>query len=136
MLELNKYDSKVAIGVVNPNKEVQMSNWQLVLLEPARVVLSQISQFVMGALLVIFILLIGWVIAKVVSGLIQKGLDAIRFNDISAKIGLTDLLTKGNVQLSPSALLVSAVLATGTRSACGRWRWSHCSHCPSTCGWL
>ena len=42
-----------------------MSSWQIVLLEPARTVLAQISQFMVNALLVIIILLIGWLLSKV-----------------------------------------------------------------------
>ena len=49
-----------------------MSNWQVVLLEPAKTVLSQISQFLVNVLLVVIILIIGWIIAKIIKTLVIK----------------------------------------------------------------
>ena len=49
-----------------------MSSWQVVLLEPARTVLAQISQFMVNALLVIIILLIGWLLSKVIKSAICR----------------------------------------------------------------
>ena len=49
-----------------------MSSWQVVLLEPARTVLSQISQFLVNMLLVIVILIIGWLISKVIRAVVSR----------------------------------------------------------------
>lgn len=82
-----------------------MSNFQAVLLEPAKTVLSQISQFLINLLLVVIILIIGWVIAKVIKGLVAKVLKTIRLDDISGRIELDDLLAKGGIKYSLSDLI-------------------------------
>ena len=82
-----------------------MSSWQVVLLEPARTVLSQIGQFLVNILLVIVILIIGWSISKLIRTLITKGLKMAKFDDLSEKIGLADLLGKGGIAYSLSDLV-------------------------------
>ncbi|MEI6437801.1 MAG: hypothetical protein WCO69_03510 [Candidatus Omnitrophota bacterium] len=90
-----------------------MYGWDQIILDPVKTMITKVASFVPVLFGALVILLAGWIIAKVASGLVQKALEAIKFNDISAKIGLTDLLSKGNVPLSPSALLVSAVYWSG-----------------------
>ncbi|MBF0594364.1 MAG: hypothetical protein HQL22_05285 [Candidatus Omnitrophica bacterium] len=90
-----------------------MTGWNQIILEPVKTMLNKVGGFVPVLFGALVILLAGWIIAKIVSGLVQKALEGIKFNDFSAKIGLTDLLSKGNVPLSPTALLVSAVYWAG-----------------------
>jgi len=82
-----------------------MSNWQVVLLEPAKTVLSQISQFLVNVLLVIVILLIGWVIAKIIKTLVTKLLRAIKLDQLSDQINLDGVLAKGGISYSLSELM-------------------------------
>jgi len=82
-----------------------MSSWQIVLLEPARTVLSQIGTFVVNILLVIIILIIGWVISKVIRTLITNGFRAIKLDELSDRIGLEALLEKGGISYSLSELV-------------------------------
>lgn len=82
-----------------------MSSWQLVLLEPARTVLAQISQFLMNALLVIVILIIGWLISKVIKAIVTKALKAVKLDTLSDKIELDKLLGKGGITYSLSELV-------------------------------
>lgn len=82
-----------------------MSSWQLVLLEPARAVLAQISQFLMNALLVIIILIIGWLISKVIKAIVTKALKAVKLDTLSDKIELDKLLGKGGITYSLSELV-------------------------------
>jgi len=82
-----------------------MSSWQIVLLEPARVVLAQISQFVVNALLVIIILIIGWLLSKVVKSIVSKALKLVKLDDISERIELSKLLSKGGITYSLSDLI-------------------------------
>ena len=49
-----------------------MSTWQIVLLEPAKMILDQIGQFVINILLVLVILVIGWLIAKVIRTVVTR----------------------------------------------------------------
>lgn len=69
-----------------------MSSWQVVLLEPARTVLSQIGKFLTDALLVIVILIIGWIISRVIKAVVIKGLRTVKLDDLSDSIGLDSLL--------------------------------------------
>jgi len=82
-----------------------MSSWQVVLLEPARTVLSQISQFIVNALLVIILLTIGWLLSKVVKSVVSKALKLIKIDDISARIELDKLFSKGGITYSLSDLI-------------------------------
>lgn len=82
-----------------------MSSWQVVLLEPARTVLSQISQFLVNALLVIIILIIGWLLSKVVRSVVSKALKLVKIDDISERIELDKLLGKGGITLPLSDLI-------------------------------
>ncbi len=82
-----------------------MSSWQIVLLEPARTVLAQISQFVVSALLVIIILIIGWLLSKMVKAIVSKALKLIKIDTISDRIELGKLLSKGGITYSLSDLV-------------------------------
>jgi len=82
-----------------------MSNWQVVLLEPAKAVLSQISQFLINVLLVVIILIIGWIIAKVIKTLVTKLLRAIKLDQLSDSIDLDSILAKGGISYSLSELI-------------------------------
>lgn len=82
-----------------------MSSWQIVLLEPARTVLSQVSQFVINVLLVVIILVIGWIVAKIIKTLVTRVLRAIKLDQLSDRIDLDNILAKGGIGYSLSELL-------------------------------
>ncbi|MBI4706492.1 MAG: hypothetical protein HY761_01000 [Candidatus Omnitrophica bacterium] len=82
-----------------------MSSWQVVLLEPARTVLTQIGQFLVNVLLVLIILIIGWVISRMIKAVVTKGLRLLRVDAISEKIELDNILEKGGIAYSLSELL-------------------------------
>ncbi|MDD5255460.1 MAG: hypothetical protein PHR11_05345 [Candidatus Omnitrophica bacterium] len=82
-----------------------MSDWQVVLMEPAKVVLSQIGRFLMDVLLVVVILIIGWLLAKVVRTVVTKALKAVRLDTLSERIELKDLLDKGGIHYTLSDLI-------------------------------
>jgi hypothetical protein len=79
------------------------------IMEPLKNMLNTVAiylPFLFGALL---ILLIGWVVAKALSGLLKQGLERLKFNEFSAKLGLTELLTKGGLSISPADLMAAFV---------------------------
>ena len=82
-----------------------MSSWQIVLLEPARTALAQISQFVVNALLVIIIMLIGWLLSKVIRSVVSKALKVAKINELSSRIELDKLLGKGGITYTLSDLI-------------------------------
>lgn len=101
-----------------------MSSVQVVLLEPARVVLAQIGQFLINVLLVIVILIVGWLISKAIKTIVTNGLRALKLDELSDRIELDSLLEKGGIAYSLSeligvvcywlALLITFVVALGT----------------------
>lgn len=82
-----------------------MSNWQMVLLEPAKVILAQIGQFVADVFLVIFLFILGWLFARLVKTLITRILRALKIDEVSDSIELDNLLAKGGIKYSLSELL-------------------------------
>jgi hypothetical protein len=83
-----------------------MENWQtVVLLEPAKAVLVQIGQFLVNVLLVIFILIVGWVISKLIKTIVTQVLRAVKLDVISDRIELDNLLAKGGIKYSLSELV-------------------------------
>lgn len=82
-----------------------MSSWQVVLLEPARTVLSQISQFLVNGLLVIVILIIGWLLSKIIRTVVSKALKLIKIDALAERIELDKLLGKGGINYSLSDLV-------------------------------
>ena len=82
-----------------------MSSWQVVLLEPARSVLTQISQFMVNVLLVIVILIIGWLISKLFKAVVTKALKTIQVDTLSSKIELDKVLSKGGINYTFSELI-------------------------------
>jgi ABC-type multidrug transport system fused ATPase/permease subunit len=82
-----------------------MSNWQIVLFEPARTVLSQVSIFLVNVLLVVIILIIGWLVSKLVRAIVTRALKAIKLDDLSDRIELDSLLEKGGITYSLSEMI-------------------------------
>jgi len=82
-----------------------MSSWNDVLLEPAKVVLTQIGQFLVNILLVLVILLVGWMISKLIKAVVTRGLRTIKLDEISDRIELESLLEKGGITYSLSELI-------------------------------
>jgi len=82
-----------------------MSNWVIVLLEPARVVLSQISSFLVNVLLVVIILIIGWVVSKAIKSVVTRSLRTLKLDELSDRIELDSLLAKGGITYSLSELI-------------------------------
>ena len=78
---------------------------QGILLEPARTVLAQISQFLVNILLVLIILIIGWVISKFVKTIVTRLLKVVKLDSLSESIELDSLLSKGGIHYSLSELI-------------------------------
>jgi len=82
-----------------------MSSWQIVLLEPARSVLTQISQFMVNVLLVIVILIIGWLLSKLLKAVVTKSLAVVKLHSLASRIELDKILEKGGLSYSLSELI-------------------------------
>ena len=82
-----------------------MSSWQVVLLEPARVMLTQIGQFTMQVLALLIILIAGWLISKFIKAAVIRVLRTAKLDELSDRIELDTLLEKGGIAYSLSELI-------------------------------
>jgi len=83
-----------------------MSNWEIVFIDPARIVLTQVGRFIGSLFLVLFILLIGWLISKVIVKMgIAKILKLVKLDDLSRRVELDTLLARGGINYSLSELV-------------------------------
>ncbi len=82
-----------------------MSDWQGVLVEPAKLMLAEIGRFLMNLLMVILILIIGWLISKGIRMLVVKLLKTLKVDDLSERIELDNILAKGGIQYTLTELI-------------------------------
>lgn len=53
----------------------------------------------------LIVLLIGWIIARLLSRGIERLLTAVKFNKLADKVGANDMLARANVTMTPAALI-------------------------------
>lgn len=82
-----------------------MSNWKIILLEPAKTILVQMGQFISSLLGATLILIVGWLIAKFIKALVINVLKVLKIDGLSETVGLDDLLAKGGIKYSLSELV-------------------------------
>ncbi len=82
-----------------------MTELQLSLVEPAKTVILQIKQFFISILLVLIILLLGWLASKLIKLLVTKILKSIKVDDLSERVELDALLSKGGIPYTLSELI-------------------------------
>jgi hypothetical protein len=75
------------------------------LLEPLRVFLHQLGEFVPKFLLAIIIAVAGWLIAKAVRLAVVKGLRAINFHVLTERAGMDTFLQQGGTKADTSNIL-------------------------------
>ena len=83
-----------------------MSDLQIALLSPAKMILTQVSQFV-GSLLLVFVLLIlGWMISTfIIKIAVTKILKLLKVDELSHRIELDLVLAKGGINSTLSDLI-------------------------------
>jgi hypothetical protein len=78
---------------------------QSVLVEPTKTVVVQIQQFLANIVTVLFILLAGWLISKLVKFIITKFCKVLKFDELADRIELNQLLKKGGITFKSSELI-------------------------------
>lgn len=78
---------------------------QSVLIEPTKTVVVQIQQFLANVVTVLFILLVGWLLSRLVKYIVIKICKVIQFDQLADRIELDKLLKKGGISYRPSDLL-------------------------------
>ena len=71
--------------------------------------LSSFGKKIMEALplilMVIIILIGGWILARVIRGIVAKLLDLAKFDEMAEKVQVTDMLKRGNITAKPSGIV-------------------------------
>ena len=78
---------------------------QSVLVEPTKTVVVQIRQFLVNMVTVLFILLIGWLISKLIKALVIRICRVLKVDALSERIEINKLLKKGGITNSLSDLI-------------------------------
>jgi len=84
-----------------------MINWQSILIEPAKTVISQVGQFLVNLLLVLAIMLAGWLVSKLIKVVVTNLLKVVKFDELGRRLEMDKLLAKGGIKQGLSELLGS-----------------------------
>jgi hypothetical protein len=76
-----------------------------IMLEPVRGVLLQFGAFLPRLILALFILLIGWMLAKAIRLLVVKGLRAINFYVLTERAGIDRFLSQGGIRMDTIGII-------------------------------
>lgn len=82
-----------------------METWDSLVIAPAKAVLEQAGIFLGSLLLVIIILIIGWILARLIRYGAIKILNTLKVDDLSKRVELESLMTKGGISITLSELI-------------------------------
>jgi hypothetical protein len=83
--------------------------WESLIIEPVREMLTKIVGFLPTLLGALVILIVGWVVAKTIRGLVNRVLKVIRFDKVADKAGISEILRKGGLQATAGEVLSGLV---------------------------
>src|SRR2546421_2287854 len=78
-----------------------------VMLEPVRVFLAQVGDFLPRLVLAVVIFLGGWLVAKAVMYAIARGLRALNFHVVTDRAGIDGFLRDGGVRMDATEILAT-----------------------------
>jgi hypothetical protein len=84
-------------------------DWETLIVEPVRTMLSKIMGFLPTLLGALIILIVGWIIAKLIRQLIDKFLQIVRFDVLADKTGISEVLRKGDLKISAREVVSTLV---------------------------
>ncbi|MBI2461477.1 MAG: mechanosensitive ion channel [Candidatus Rokubacteria bacterium] len=79
------------------------------LLSPGREFLSRLATFLPNLLAAVFILVLGWFLARFARLVVARFLSAVRFDVASEKAGITEVLSRAEIPQRPSELIATLV---------------------------
>ena len=80
-------------------------DWNAILVQPIQSLLTQVIGFLPSFLGALLILLVGWVIAKTIEGVVNNVLKAIQLDKLADRIQLSEVLAKGGIKHKLSELI-------------------------------
>lgn len=87
----------------------ELGTWSALFLESLRGFGEKIASAIPGIVLAILILLLGWLVAHLVSGAISRLLRLVKMDALGERIQADEVLKRANIQLKPSALIGKVV---------------------------
>src|SRR3989338_7255267 len=82
-----------------------MVDWQTTVLQPVEAMWASVLGFLPTVVSVILILVIGWMISSVAQKVITRFLKLARLDSVSEKIGIANILTKGDINYTLSEII-------------------------------
>ncbi|MEO9804770.1 MAG: hypothetical protein ABJF04_16055 [Reichenbachiella sp.] len=87
----------------------KITNWTQIAMESLLALGQKIMTELPNIIGAIFLIVLGWVIAKIVSFVIRKSLGLIKFDKLSEKVNLSEMLEKANIITTPSKIVAKFV---------------------------
>ena len=83
--------------------------WDNLIVEPIRGMLTKILGYLPTLLGALIILIVGWIIAKIIKGVVNRVLKVIRFDKLADKAGISEVLHKGGLKATAGEVLSGLV---------------------------
>lgn len=80
-------------------------DWQTFIVEPTKEMLTRIANFIPILIGALVILIVGWIVAKIIKGLVNRILAVIRFDVIAEKAGVSNILSKGGIKFTARQMI-------------------------------
>lgn len=84
-----------------------MLDYEMIIIEPIKEMLTKLTGFIPVLLGALAILIIGWLIAKLMRGIVNRVLKVVQFDKMADKAGIAEILTKGGIKPNARELLSS-----------------------------
>jgi small-conductance mechanosensitive channel len=85
------------------------SNWENLIVEPVRQMLTRIMAYLPILLGALIILIVGWIVAKAIRRIVDWLLKVVRFDTLADKAGISGILKKGDLKVSAGEVVSSIV---------------------------
>ena len=82
-----------------------MVDWQTTVMEPVEQMWATVIGFMPTLISVIVILMVGWTLATIIQKIITRFLKLARLDTVSEKIGIANVLTKGDINYTLSEII-------------------------------
>lgn len=83
--------------------------WKNLVVEPVTQMLTRILAYLPVLLGALVILIVGWIVAKAIRRLVDWLLKLIRFDALADKAGISEILRKGNLEISAREVISSII---------------------------
>jgi hypothetical protein len=83
--------------------------WKNLIIEPVSQMLTRIMAYLPVLLGVLVILIVGWLVAKAIKRIVDWLLKLIRFDVLADKAGISEILKKGDLEISAGEVISSLV---------------------------